>query len=166
MVHAQHNEEHNIKKERENKRTRMGSCSFAQPRSKSDNHSQYRKKFSVLAPSSASVPILKFKIVTIIGHQTLSLRVVSAVPEPIPFVRLVASTIKVCVEPVVMSVLDVASRVTKSEIVPSSVHKVSIVILQLSLIAQISRVPLLVLLVDNTQIDSMYFSLDNIKKVS
>ena len=70
-----------------------------------------------------------------------------------------------CVGLVVGFVLNVASQPIKSEIVLSQVRGVNISVPQLSSIARISRVPLLVPLVGNAQIGFMHFSPDRIKKV-
>ncbi|PHT38855.1 hypothetical protein CQW23_22428 [Capsicum baccatum] len=48
-------------KERENKRPRIGSFNFTQPKSEGGNHSQFHLKSFVPAPSSASAPMLKFR---------------------------------------------------------------------------------------------------------
>ena len=97
--------------------------------------------------------------------QDLSLRVVLAMPEPIPFVRYKVETTMIFVELVVMFVLVMARQATGLGSVSSQVFKVSKIILQLSLVAQSSRVPLLVLLVGNDQIVSMLFRPDKIRKV-
>ncbi|KAF3658656.1 hypothetical protein FXO37_14318 [Capsicum annuum] len=51
----------NIKKDRENKMDRTGSFKFAQPKSQGENRSQFCSKPSVLASSSPSAPMLKFR---------------------------------------------------------------------------------------------------------
>ncbi|KAF3682357.1 hypothetical protein FXO38_01308 [Capsicum annuum] len=48
-------------RERQSKRARTDSFSFAQPKSKGGNRSQHSQKFSFLAPSSASAPVPKSK---------------------------------------------------------------------------------------------------------
>ncbi|KAF3643033.1 hypothetical protein FXO38_20814 [Capsicum annuum] len=54
-------EDKNKDKERENKRDRIGSCNFTQPKSEGGNHSQLHLKSLVLALSSASSPVSKFR---------------------------------------------------------------------------------------------------------
>ncbi|KAF3682095.1 hypothetical protein FXO37_02530 [Capsicum annuum] len=55
-------EEQKFKKwERENKRARIGSFNFNQPKSEGSNHSQFHTKSSVPALSSASAPVPKFR---------------------------------------------------------------------------------------------------------
>ncbi|PHT35896.1 Elongation factor 1-beta 1 [Capsicum baccatum] len=62
MVHAQQIEEQKTKeKERENKRARIGSFSFAQPMSESGDLPQFYPKSSVPAPSSTRTPVPKFR---------------------------------------------------------------------------------------------------------
>ena len=73
-----------------------------------------------------------------------------AMPELIPFVRLVIRTIRVLAELVVMSISVVESQATKSETALIKVVRV-ISTPKLSLVAQISRVPPPVLLVGNAQ---------------
>ncbi|KAF3641956.1 putative Cysteine/Histidine-rich C1 domain family protein [Capsicum annuum] len=115
MTHAQQIEEQKVKtRERQNKRARAV-CQFQ---------------------SSG--------MATEIEHQALNLRAVLAVPEQIPFVRLVATGLG--------SVLNQTRRVSR-------------IVQQLSPIAQTNRVPLLVLLVGNAQIDSMLFRPNRIRKI-
>ena len=85
-----------------------------------------------------------------IGCQALSLRAVLAMPELIPFIRLVVTTTRVLAELVAMFVSVVASQATKSETALNQVTRV-ISALQLSLVSQISKVPPPVLLVANAQ---------------
>ena len=62
MTHAQQIEEQNIRmRERQSKRARTGSFSFAQPKSQGGNRSQHSQKFSVPALSSSSVLAPKSK---------------------------------------------------------------------------------------------------------
>ncbi|KAF3671405.1 putative hyoscyamine 6-dioxygenase-like [Capsicum annuum] len=62
MMHAQQIKAEKAKKrERVNKRARIGSFSFSQSGSQGGNCSQHSQKFLVLAPSSASAPVLKFR---------------------------------------------------------------------------------------------------------
>ena len=86
-------------------------------------------------------------------------------PEQIPFFRLVVRTTKVLAELVEMSVLDVASQATKSKTVLSQILRVSRTVPHLSPVAQISRVPHPVLLVDNSQINFMLSSPGKIRKI-
>ncbi|KAF3656044.1 putative nuclease HARBI1-like [Capsicum annuum] len=59
----------------------------------------------------------------------------------------------------------ISSKDIDSEIILSYVHRVSTIVLQLSSIARISRMPLPVPPVGNTQIGFMYFSPDRINKI-
>ena len=62
MTHAQQIEEKKIKiEEKQNKRARIGSFNFAQPKSEGGSHSQFCPKSVVLAPSSSSAPAPRFK---------------------------------------------------------------------------------------------------------
>jgi len=97
--------------------------------------------------------------------QALNLRVVLGVPEQISFVRLVVRTTRAFAEPVVISVLVVASQAIGLGSVCSQVFRVSKIILQLSSVARTSRVPFIVLSVGNTQTDSMLFSPGRIRKI-
>ncbi|KAF3660837.1 hypothetical protein FXO37_13202 [Capsicum annuum] len=74
-------------------------------------------------------------------------------------------TTKVSARLVVMYVLDMASQATRSDIILNQVLRVSIIIPQLSSIARISRVPLPVPPVGSSQIDSMLFSPNKIRKI-
>lgn len=65
-------------------------------------------------------------------------------PEPIPFVKSVAETIKVSVELEVIYVWDIGIQATRSDSVLRWVLKVNITIPHLSPVARISRVPHLV----------------------
>lgn len=96
-------------KKRESKKARIGSFNFTQPKSKGGNHPQFCPKSSVLALSSSSAPVPKFRMVIRIGRQALNPRVALAVPKQILFVRSIAETIRVSVEMEVMYVLDVVS---------------------------------------------------------
>ena len=100
-----------------------------------------------------------------IGHQDSSLRVVLAVPKLIPFVRSVAKTTRVSIELPVMCILDVVSQVTGPDNILRWVHRVNIIFPQLSSVARISRVPLLVPLVGDAQTNSILFSPGRIRKV-
>lgn len=82
-----------------------------------------------------------------------------------PFCQKYGRTIRVSTGLAVMFVSSVESQSTKSEIVLSQVLKVSTIVLQLSLVLRISRVPLLVPPVGNIQIIFMHFSLDRIREV-
>ncbi|PHT78191.1 hypothetical protein T459_16243 [Capsicum annuum] len=48
-------------REKQNKRAKIGSFNFAQPKSEGENRSQFRPKSSVPAPSTASAPVSKFR---------------------------------------------------------------------------------------------------------
>ena len=62
MTHAQQIEEQKIRtRERQNKRARSGSFSFAQPKLGGGNHPQFLPKPTVPNFSFASAPVLKFK---------------------------------------------------------------------------------------------------------
>ena len=87
------------------------------------------------------------------------------VPKQILFVRNMAETIRVYVGLVVGCVLNMARQAIESEIVLSQVLKVSIVILQLSQVTQINKVPLSVPPVGSTQTNSMHSSPNKIRKV-
>ena len=62
MTHAQQVEEQKFKtRERQNKRERSGNFNFAHPKSDGGNRSQFCSKSAILAPSSASIPVPKFR---------------------------------------------------------------------------------------------------------
>lgn len=61
MAYAQKIEEDKNKKEREDKKARIGSINFVQPNSEGGNHSQFHPKSLILAPSSAIAPMPNFK---------------------------------------------------------------------------------------------------------
>ena len=62
MTHTQQIEEQKVKtRERQNKRARSGSLSFAQPKSEGENHLQFYLKSEVPSPSSASALVPKFR---------------------------------------------------------------------------------------------------------
>ncbi|KAF3648227.1 CCHC-type integrase [Capsicum annuum] len=148
MTHAQQIEEQKVKtRERQNKRAKTGSLSFAQPKSEGGNRSQFRPKSAVPAPSFVSAPVLKFRDGNRDGAPGSKSQGVLAVPEQTPFVRLVVRTTRVFVEPVAMSVLVVVSQATGLGSVLSQALRVSRIVPQLSPIARTSRVPLLVLLI-------------------
>lgn len=108
---------------------------------------------------------LSLERVTKIERQALSLRAVLTVPAPIFFARLVARTTRVLAELVVILILGVASQAIGLDIIRSQVLRVSRTTPQLSPVAQISRVPLPVLLVGNVQIGYMLSSLGKIRKI-
>lgn len=62
MVHAEQIEMANNKeKERENKRAKINSFNFTQPKSEGEYRSQFHPKSSIPAPSSASAPVTKLR---------------------------------------------------------------------------------------------------------
>ena len=62
MIHAQQIEEQKYKEsEKQNKKARIGSFNFSQPKLESGNRSGFHPKSSVPAPSSASAPVPKFR---------------------------------------------------------------------------------------------------------
>ncbi|KAF3617940.1 hypothetical protein FXO38_33696 [Capsicum annuum] len=102
---------------------------------------------------------------TEIGHQALNPRAVLVVPKLIPFAKSTIETTRVSIELALMCVLDMESQEIESDSVLRWIHRVSITIPQLSPIVRISRVPLPVPSVGNTQTNSMLFSPDRIRKV-
>ena len=81
------------------------------------------------------------------------------------FARSVEEIIRVFVELVAMCVSGVVNQFIELESILKWVHRVSIIIPELCPITRHSRVPLLVPPVGNTQIGSMYFSPEKIRKV-
>jgi len=100
-----------------------------------------------------------------IGCHPLSLRSVLAVLELIIFERLLESTISVFAELAVMFALDMASQSTESEIVPSQVFRVSLIVPPLSSIARTKRVTLPMPPARNAQIGFMLFSPDSTRRI-
>lgn len=153
MIYAQQIEEQKLqKKERENKRARIGSYSFAQHGSRGGNRSQLCQKFSSPVHSLNSTSVPKFKnyhITEASGFKAYNSesRILTH-----PFCIECGNHHKVCVEPAVVCVLGMVSYVTRSKTTPSQVINV-ISAHHFSSIGRISKVLIPALSVGNAQAD-------------